>query len=295
MLKDAIDSVLRQSYDDFELIVVDDGSTDGTGEWLATVGDPRIRTIAQQNAKRGAARNRGVAVARGRYIAFLDDDDAYEPRHLERVADAASDRADAFYSDVDWWDPRTGARRPFELDVDRAANPRLGSLWGAVFPLPGIVAARDTVISCGAFPDAVELDGSEDFVFLARLSAATEIRRLSPASVRIRQHDARGMLNADYIVASRREAMRLLLEEGRNGQPLSDRERSMLIAGTHHLAAAMYYEAGQTGRARKELSRMRRNLPPIEGLRTSFRLWTLTWLGRGGRRMLRRVREVVSR
>jgi glycosyltransferase involved in cell wall biosynthesis len=79
----AVESVLRQSYPDFELIVVDDGSTDSSASVVAGIGDPRIRLLAQANAGPGAARNRGLREAAGEYVAFLDADDEWEPGFLE--------------------------------------------------------------------------------------------------------------------------------------------------------------------------------------------------------------------
>ncbi|MBQ8555580.1 MAG: glycosyltransferase [Clostridia bacterium] len=85
LLLRAVDSVLRQTYADLECIIVDDGSTDGTAEAVRRLPDPRIRYVRQErNAGACAARNRGVDMARGAYIAFLDSDDVWHPDKLEK-------------------------------------------------------------------------------------------------------------------------------------------------------------------------------------------------------------------
>jgi len=77
-----LQSVYRQTEPDFEVIVVNDGSPDGTGGVLARETDPRLRVITQPNGGECAARNRGIAEARGEFLAFLDSDDAWRPDHL---------------------------------------------------------------------------------------------------------------------------------------------------------------------------------------------------------------------
>lgn len=89
-LREAVDSVLCQTFPDFELIVVDDGSQDNTREVLVSYGS-LIRTLFQANAGLSAARNRGINAARGEWIAFLDSDDVWLPEKLAtQMADLAT-------------------------------------------------------------------------------------------------------------------------------------------------------------------------------------------------------------
>ena len=111
MLQRAVASVLDQTVRDLELLVVDDASTDGTQEYLGAVTDPRVRSVRHSTAKGGcAARNTGVAEARGRYVAFLDDDDIWLPGKLEaQLGSLEARNADFAYAGWRWVNSATGA------------------------------------------------------------------------------------------------------------------------------------------------------------------------------------------
>ncbi len=101
LIAESIESILMQTWQDWELIVVDDGSTDATLEIVQRFADPRIVVIHQENQGAAVARNTGLDQAQGEYVVFLDADDLYFPHALSDLVDYLDTHAeaDAVYSD----------------------------------------------------------------------------------------------------------------------------------------------------------------------------------------------------
>ena len=87
-LQRSISSVLNQTFTDFELIIIDDASTDNTKDVIDTFNDERIRYFKnEKNRERSASRNKGIELSKGKYICFLDSDDSYKVHHLKTLND----------------------------------------------------------------------------------------------------------------------------------------------------------------------------------------------------------------
>lgn len=96
IVKSAIDSVLEQTYRNIELVIVDDGSDDGTAELLENIGDERIVLLRNETCQGvSSARNRALAAASGKYIAYLDSDNIWDPRYIAAIVGAFLELPDA--------------------------------------------------------------------------------------------------------------------------------------------------------------------------------------------------------
>ena len=164
----ALASVRAQTFADWECICVDDGSRDGTGAVAEGVAadDPRIRVVRQENGGTSVARNAALALAEGRYIAFLDEDDVYHPRCLETLR-AAAERHGADAVGMDFVPFEEGATPDFadpppvgrETVHDAASVRNLASEWydGAPWEVWRHLYRRE-VASGVEFPKGVRIE-----------------------------------------------------------------------------------------------------------------------------------------
>ncbi|MGC9526204.1 MAG: glycosyltransferase [Limnospira sp.] len=113
-IRETIKSVLNQTFTDFELIVINDGSTDSTLDAIAQISDPRLQTFSYPNAGANVSRNRGLAKSSGQYISFIDADDLWTPDKLESQYQALQENPDAglAYSWTDCIDESSQFLRP---------------------------------------------------------------------------------------------------------------------------------------------------------------------------------------
>lgn len=166
----SIDSVLMQHFADFELIVVNDGSTDDSPEILRGFDDPRIRLIDQANAGVIAARNRGLAEAQGEYVAFLDSDDTMDPDFLQLLRDALRRHPEACLAYCGWQNLGLPGRRgePF-VPPDYEGPHKLERLLESCrWPIHAALVRRSEVESAGGFDPAFPT--AEDYWLWLRIA-----------------------------------------------------------------------------------------------------------------------------
>ena len=179
-IRKALESVLAQTYADYELIIIDDGSTDGSAEIAeAILQDPASRLIAssphrlirQANSGVSAARNNGVAQAMGDYIAFLDADDWWEPTFLEKMLQLIDDYPEAGLYACNYVYYKPGKTRVAVNNIETGYfNYPKAYYEGSAMPVTSIsvVIPRDVYNEMGGFPWGIKL--GEDFLLWAKIA-----------------------------------------------------------------------------------------------------------------------------
>lgn len=173
----AVQSVLSQTHRALDLIVVDDGSTDDTTEVLRRFGR-QVRWFAQTRRGPAAARNVGLAHARGEFVMFLDADDWILPHKLERQLSLLREHAAAHwtYCDIEYVDENGGRVGLASERFGYTARPHLGGwlfpqlIHGNFIPVHAPLFRRPSVETVGAFDEDPQMVGVEDWEFLLRLA-----------------------------------------------------------------------------------------------------------------------------
>lgn len=204
-VRNAIESVLRQSFQDFEVIVVDDGSTDATHEAVKSCAGP-IRYVWQENAGAAAAFNHGLRLARGHYISWLSHDDEFLPEKLEAQLDAIAESHEpaVCYTDIEFMDQEgkiidaldLPEYPPGELLRNIVVASEVG--WGAY----SVLYDRRCIDEVGGYDLSQKL--TEDADMLLRMGRQFRFIRVARRLMRVRQHGGRASLKPAWAHEARR-------------------------------------------------------------------------------------------
>ena len=285
-VREALASVSSQTYRHLELLIVDDGSTDGTRalctqfmEWQKAL---PIYYFSKENGGQSSARNLGFARARGEYVSFLDQDDIFYADKLERVVALLAPDVDLVYTDADTID--AGGRILMRgIHRDRRfgwPNPKRCAedvLFRDVFVMPGLMTvSRSAFERLGGFDES--LSGYEDDDFFVRAFLNGNVRYLPESTLKWRMH-AEAYSQSSRMVLSRLRYWAKLMAEHTDGG--TDRRRAegisrrffreFLRQAAHQLRGAnpMFTENLATGK------RIIPHLPLFE--RLAFGYWMTVW------------------
>jgi glycosyltransferase involved in cell wall biosynthesis len=299
-LANAVASVFAQSYRDFEIVVVDDGSHDDVAvpvrAWCA---DRRLRVLRhEENRGIGAARNTGLAACRGDYVAFLDQDDTWRRRKLELqvewLASAAPDVA-LLFSDVVEVD-RIGRSRPLTLSGEippdlnriRRENQLRALFSGNFIPLIAALARTRCVTAVGGFDESIK-GGADDYELCLRLVSHYRIAYVPGIVASHRTHGDNYSANFERLVSDNFRFLASLAARHPQLQDLLDPRLGRL----HYELGKYYLHTGNTGGARASFAEAARYGMRQRTLRQADALARLgsvgSWLFRARRFARRRL------
>jgi glycosyltransferase involved in cell wall biosynthesis len=261
----AVSSILAQTYYDWETIIVDDGSTDSTREVAAQFNDPRVRFISQENRGLPGARNAGIGVSKGKYLAFLDADDEWEPMFLERCVGILSNKPPniaGVYTRNCFIDPK-GTVLP-RLGGQAVPPEQLpGKLWtGGFFPPHCVLVRADCVGEAGMFDET--LTSVEDWdLWLRIVQCGYTFQSISEPLARYRIYPGSMSTNA-----SRMHENRVAVLTKHFGPPAGDptswtEQKRRVYSLTYRAATLGYIQQGRPDEGWRLLTQAATLWPPL--------------------------------
>lgn len=177
-IRQSLESVLSQDYDDFEVVIVDDGSTDKSVSIVEQIKDSRICLIKQTNCGPGKARNTGIKNAKGEWIVFLDADDVLLPEALSCFAKQIKLHDGIEFFCAPYFAVHGGDKcLPFHYDSTFVANPYKEHFYGRLLPRTGAFCCTRQL--CVEFPFDERIRRFEDLEWLYRIYHHTAVRTIS--------------------------------------------------------------------------------------------------------------------
>ena len=249
ILPETIKSVLKQSYSNWELLIVDDGSTDNTESLIKNINDPRIIYIYQENSERSAARNNGIKNANGQYVCFLDSDDMFLENHLHVLYKEINSRnfpVELMFTDC--WFLREEGKEVANYP-DLVGEPMEYFLINSI--IPARVCIHNDILKEFQFREDIVI--VEDTVLWVSVANKYPVTHLKESTILYRLHDDNSVNIKNNCFLPRLNGIRKLFENKQIVNKIGKKIRKQVISNCY-LGIAKHYEF------KRKFFRMLRNI-----------------------------------
>ena len=237
MVRRAVESVLRQTYTDFEVIVVDDGSTDNTREILSALSE-KVRCLFLPHKGRSCARNRALSIANGSYIAFLDSDDVFLPYTLEEQVNHLKKNPEfgMVYGSAVCFNERGDFLGTYEAKKSGWLYDDVAFYRPITITLPTVMIRRGVIEEIGGFDE--ELERFEDTDMWRRVSRRYKILAIEKPLSKLLTHEGNQLQDPVLELQRIRQYIRKVFKEDRGVLSISKRKRAANLL--HHYTHEVY-------------------------------------------------------
>lgn len=230
LLAGVLESALAQTYADYEVVLVDDGSSDNTRDVVSSFQSERIRYVFQENRERAAARNKGAGFAKGRYLTFCDSDDKLYPCYLEEAARLIRENGELPWMHLGYEIIRSN-RPVLKMDADCKD---FVSLLAKGNPLSCLgIFVRNDIFKENQFNESRQMSGSEDWELWLRMSARYKIVYSTRTCAALISHGERSVVQTSELKLQLRKYLSI-------GYALDDEQTLKVYGPLKHVMHAYF-------------------------------------------------------
>jgi glycosyltransferase involved in cell wall biosynthesis len=247
----AIESVIQQTFYDWELIVIDDGSTDHTEKVVKSFIDNRMKYFYQQNVERSSARNNGILKTTGQFICFLDSDDIWLPNHLQTVLEAVRENKfkPAMYFTIVRWCFDTGIKRDAIFESPKNKNLVEYVIKNQI--APSTVCVHQEILVKHRFNTSLQVN--EDVELNTRIVKEYPLVQIPVVTVEMRVHEENTKALFKEYITPQVKAMELIFSNPDLKDEISNQFKKKVFQTLHRQYINVWKDLGEIGKMNRAI------------------------------------------
>ncbi len=245
-----IESVIAQSFENWELLVIDDGSTDHTIETVEKFSDLRIKYLWKENEERSVARNKGIELSQGKFVCFLDSDDIWRTNHLQLLFEKikSNDNKKALYFTGMAWN-FTDRKQDVIFETPEGKNRIEYIITNQI--APSTVCIPTAILQKEKFNTSLRIN--EDVELFARIATKLELIQLREVTVDFIIHNENTKANTKNYITPQIQVMEMIFSNPELKNKISSSFKKQCLRNLHHQLINHYLNTGEFSKMNTEI------------------------------------------